>query len=84
MTHRSATLVSVLPETTPVWRAVRSALLALAGTAIIAISAKIQVPFWPVPMTMQTFAIIVIAMAFGARLGGATLVLYLMRRVKLL
>ena len=78
MTPRSATLVSVLPETTPLWRAVRNALLALAGTAIIAISAKIQVPFWPVPMTMQTLAIVVIAMAFGARLGFATLALYVL------
>lgn len=78
MTPRAATLVSVLPEATPLGRAVRNTLLALAGTAIIAISAKIQVPFWPVPMTMQTFAIIVIAMAFGAKLGFATLALYLL------
>jgi biotin transport system substrate-specific component len=56
---------------------VRNALLALAGSALIALSAKIQVPFWPVPMTMQTFAVIVLAMAFGARLGAATLALYL-------
>ena len=78
MTPPTATLVSVLPETTPLMRAVRFALLAFAGTAIIAISAKIQVPFWPVPMTLQTLAIVVIAMAFGARLGLATLVLYLL------
>ncbi|MBM3733612.1 MAG: biotin transporter BioY [Acidimicrobiia bacterium] len=77
MTPRTATLVSVLPETTPLGRAVRNTLLALAGTAIIAISAKVQVPFWPVPMTMQTLAIVVIAMAFGAKLGFATLALYL-------
>ncbi|MEK7245150.1 MAG: biotin transporter BioY, partial [Pseudomonadota bacterium] len=78
MTPRTATLVSVLPETTPLMRAVRTVLLAFVGTAIIAISAKIQVPFWPVPMTLQTLAIVVIAMAFGARLGFATLVLYLL------
>jgi biotin transport system substrate-specific component len=78
MTPRAATLVSILPETTPLGRAVRNTLLALVGTAIIAVSAKIQVPFWPVPMTMQSFAIIVIAMAFGARLGFTTLALYLL------
>jgi biotin transport system substrate-specific component len=77
MKSRTATLVSVLPDATPMGRAVRNTLLALAGTAIIAVSAKIQVPFWPVPMTMQTLAIIVIAMAFGAKLGFATLALYL-------
>jgi biotin transport system substrate-specific component len=78
MAPRIATLVSVLPSTTPLGRAVRNTLLALAGTAIIAVSAKIQVPFWPVPMTMQTLAIVVIAMAFGAKLGFATLALYLL------
>ncbi|MBM3580609.1 MAG: biotin transporter BioY [Alphaproteobacteria bacterium] len=77
MAPRIATLISALPETTPLGHAVRNTLLALAGTAIIAVSAKIQVPFWPVPMTMQTLAIVVIAMAFGAKLGFATLALYL-------
>lgn len=55
----------------------RLALLALAGSALLTLSAKIQVPFWPVPMTMQTFAVLVIAMAFGPRLGLATVGLYL-------
>lgn len=55
----------------------RLALLAIVGSALMAISAKVQIPMWPVPMTMQTFAVLVIGMAYGARLGGATLVLYL-------
>ena len=55
----------------------RNAVLAIAGTVLLTISAKIQVPFWPVPMTMQTFAVLVIAMAFGPRLGVATIALYL-------
>lgn len=55
----------------------RLALLAVAGSVLMAISAKIQVPMWPVPMTMQTFAVLVIAMSFGTRLAGATLLLYL-------
>jgi biotin transport system substrate-specific component len=53
------------------------AVLAIAGSALMAVSAKIQVPMWPVPMTMQTFAVLVIAMSFGFRLGAATLLLYL-------
>lgn len=52
--------------------------LALVGTALLTLSAKVQVPFWPVPMTMQTFAVIVIGMAYGWRLGGATVALYLL------
>lgn len=55
----------------------RLAILAIAGTALMAVSAKVQVPMWPVPMTMQTFAVLVIAMSFGLRLGAATLLLYL-------
>ena len=56
---------------------VRLGVLAIAGSVLMAVSAKIQVPMWPVPMTMQTFAVLVIAMSFGFRLGAATLLLYL-------
>lgn len=55
----------------------RLALLAVAGSILMAVSAKVQIPMWPVPMTMQTFAVLVIGMAYGARLAGATLLLYL-------
>lgn len=58
-------------------RPLRLAILALAGAALLTLSAKIQIPFYPVPMTMQTFAVLAIGMAFGWRLGGATLLLYL-------
>ncbi|MBN8532846.1 MAG: biotin transporter BioY [Rhizobiales bacterium] len=52
-------------------------MIALAATGILAISAKIQVPFYPVPMTMQSLVVLVIGAAFGWRLGAATLALYL-------
>ncbi len=55
----------------------RSIILAIAGSLILTLSAKIQIPFWPVPMTMQTFAVLVIAMVYGPRLGVATVLLYL-------
>lgn len=55
----------------------RNTLLAVTGSLAIAISAKIHVPFYPVPMTMQTFAILALAMAMGSRLGLATVALYL-------
>jgi biotin transport system substrate-specific component len=51
--------------------------LAVIGTVLLAISAKVQVPFWPVPMTMQSFVVLVLGMAYGWRLAGATLLLYL-------
>jgi biotin transport system substrate-specific component len=47
------------------------------GVAALAVAAKIKVPFWPVPITMQTFVVLSIGAAYGARLGVATLAAYL-------
>ena len=55
----------------------RAMVLALAGTALLTVAAKIQVPFYPVPMTLQTFVVLALGMAYGWRLGAATLLLYL-------
>ena len=58
-------------------RNIRYAVLALAGSALIALCAKISVPFFPVPLTLQTFAVFLIGLTYGWRLGGITIVLYL-------
>ncbi|MBL6928309.1 MAG: biotin transporter BioY [Rhodospirillales bacterium] len=76
-TAAQPTLVSAVWSASESAGFVRKALLALAGTALLTLSAKTQVPFWPVPMTMQTFVVLVIAMAYGPRLGVATIALYL-------
>ena len=55
----------------------RNITLAVLGSLALWASAKIQVPFYPVPATMQTFVVLVIGMTFGWRLGGATFALYL-------
>ena len=55
----------------------RSVLLAVVGSLLMWVSAKVQVPFYPVPMTMQTFVALGIGAAYGWRLGGATIMLYL-------
>lgn len=52
-------------------------LMVLAGVAILTASAKITVPFWPVPMTLQTMAIMAIALATGPRVACATVLGYL-------
>ncbi|MFO1034929.1 MAG: biotin transporter BioY [Hyphomicrobiales bacterium] len=57
-------------------RAVRAAVLALAGSLLVAGAAQITVPMWPVPMTLQTLAVLLVGGAYGARLGAATLGLY--------
>src|SRR5690349_9490265 len=54
-----------------------TALLAVLGSAALALSAKIQIPFWPVPMTMQTLVVLMLGMAYGSRLALGTLLLYL-------
>ena len=46
------------------------ALLVIAWSLLLAISARVQVPFWPVPMTMQTFVVPLIGASYGARLAG--------------
>lgn len=51
--------------------------LVLLGTMILWASAKISVPFWPVPMTLQTGAVALIAAVYGWRLGLATVLAYL-------
>jgi biotin transport system substrate-specific component len=57
--------------------ALRAVLLVLVGSALLVISAKVKVPFYPVPMTLQTFAVMAIAAAYGSRLAGATVLVYL-------
>lgn len=72
--HPSPTLAAAL---WPRRHIVRNGSLALAGTLLLALSAKLQIPFWPIPMTMQTYVVLVLAMTYGWRLGGATMLLYL-------
>lgn len=55
----------------------RSSLLAVFGSLLLWACAKIQVPLPPVPVTMTTFAVLAIGMAYGWRLGAATVLLYL-------
>jgi len=57
--------------------AIRAILLVLLGTALLTLSAKVQVPFIPVPMTLQTLVVLVIGATYGLRLGGAAVALYI-------
>lgn len=69
-----STLMSLLwPSRT----ALRAGVLVVLGSALLALSAKVQVPFYPVPMTMQTLVVLVIGAAYGWRLGAATVAFYL-------
>lgn len=77
MTVRTATIADIVWPSRPQARIVRAAALMLLGACLLTLSAKIQIPFWPVPMTMQTLVVLVIGMAYGWRLGAATVLAYL-------
>ena len=51
--------------------------IALLGSILLAISSKVKIPFYPVPMTMQTLVVLLIGICFGWKLGIATVSLYL-------
>jgi biotin transport system substrate-specific component len=55
----------------------KQALLVLGGSLFIALAAQINVPMFPVPMTLQTLAVLIVGLSFGARLGALTLLAYL-------
>ncbi len=52
-------------------------ILVLGGSLLIALSAQVNVPMWPVPMTGQTIAVLMLSALLGARLGFWTVLLYL-------
>ncbi len=69
---------TVWPADAPQARALRAGLLAVLGSALVALSAQISIPFWPVPLTMQTLAVLAVGIAYGRTLGAATIALYLL------
>ena len=73
-----ATLAAALWPTRRSLRFARDAALAVGGALALAVSAKIQVPFTPVPMTLQTLVVLALGAAYGSRLAAATVGLYLL------
>ena len=56
-------------------------LITILGSILLTISAKVKIPFYPVPMTMQTFVVLFMGVAFGWKIGVATISLYLFEGV---
>jgi biotin transport system substrate-specific component len=75
--NRRPTLAATLWPQQAASRIARFAALAIGGALALALSAKTQAPFYPVPMTLQTLVVLAIGAAFGARLAAATVALYL-------
>ena len=74
LTQRAA---SLLETVAPRGGLLTAAAAAVLGSLLLAASAKVQVPFWPVPMTMQSMVVILLGMAYGSRLAAATVLFYL-------
>ena len=60
---------------------VKTFLIIILGSLALTISAKIKIPFYPVPMTMQTFVVMLLGLAFGYKIGLATVGLYLLEGI---
>ena len=59
----------------------KNLLIVLLGSLLLTISAKIKIPFYPVPMTMQTFVVLLLGTLFGYKIGLLTVSLYLLEGI---
>ncbi|WMT87928.1 biotin transporter BioY [Pelagibacterium sp. 26DY04] len=75
----SNTLLGLYQPRSQAARLVSAVAVAFLGSVLLTISAKINVPVWPVPVTLQAMAVAALAAALGARLGVATVALYLVQ-----
>jgi len=66
-----------LLKTNLIQKVLRTFVLVFLGTVALTISAKLKIPFYPVPMTMQTFVVLFLGLAFGYKIGLATVGIYL-------
>jgi len=73
--------MEAISKKTTVEKIIKLTLLSIIGTILITISAKVKIPFYPVPMTMQTFVILLIGITCGYKLGIAIVSLYLLEGI---
>ena len=59
----------------------KSLIIIFIGSIALTISAKLKIPFYPVPMTMQTFVVLLLGISFGYKIGLATVSLYLLEGI---
>ena len=69
--------MEAINKTSIIEKIIKLTLITIVGTILITISAKVKIPFYPVPMTMQTFVILLIGITLGYKIGLATVMLYL-------
>lgn len=77
MRDTSALVERIWPDRESVAGLARRVVLVLGGSVLLALSAKVQIPFWPVPLNMETFVLLVIGLGYGRALGLATVLAFL-------
>jgi biotin transport system substrate-specific component len=70
-----------LLKTNSIQKILKTFVLIFLGTMALTISAKLKIPFYPVPMTMQTFVVLFLGLAFGYKIGLATVSVYLLEGI---
>ncbi|WP_404385654.1 biotin transporter BioY [Caenispirillum salinarum] len=80
MNHRQSRVPTLADALWPadVFSGLRAAVLVVLGVLVLATLASVHVPFWPVPMTLQTLAVLALAAVYGCRLGTAAVLAYLL------
>ena len=68
-------------KTNSTQKILKTFILIFVGTVALTISAKLKIPFYPVPMTMQTFIVLFLGLAFGYKIGLATVGVYLLEGI---
>ena len=70
-----------LLKTNSIPKILKTFLLIFLGTMALTVSAKLKIPFYPVPMTMQTFVVLFLGLAYGYKIGLATVSIYLLEGI---
>ena len=70
-----------LLKTNSIQKVLKTFVLVFLGTMALTVSAKLKIPFYPVPMTMQTFVVLFLGLAFGYKIGLATVSVYLLEGI---
>ena len=70
-----------LLKTNSIHKVLKTFVLIFLGTMALTISAKLKIPFYPVPMTMQTFVVLFLGLAFGYKIGFTTVSIYLLEGI---
>ena len=70
-----------LLKTNSIQKTLKTFVVIFLGTVILTVSAKLKIPFYPVPMTMQTFVVLFLGLAFGYKIGLATVTVYLLEGI---